>query len=243
MYCWMDHIKHLMGYDQSVSPHHEHIHDDYEMNMTDTDVGNYMYDNSPYLWGEMNGVYNNPMDTDENKTWHMHNDEYYEMENLIGGSHYPNMENDTAGNITDGEYEHKYIIGEHTDNNTYGDYMGNYRMGELMGNYTHGNHEEYMGNDTSHDEYYMGMNMTHGEYNNMTHREYYNMTHEEYYNMTHGEYYNMRTNMTHGEYSNITHEEYSEWANDTTHEESSSVGNDTINGESIGINATESENT
>ena len=50
----MDHIKHLMGYDQSVTPHHEHSHADYEMNMRDTDVGDYMYDNSPYLWGEMN---------------------------------------------------------------------------------------------------------------------------------------------------------------------------------------------
>jgi hypothetical protein len=41
------------------------------MNMTNTDVGDYMHDNSPYLWGEMNAVNNNHMDTDENKTWHM----------------------------------------------------------------------------------------------------------------------------------------------------------------------------
>jgi hypothetical protein len=54
------------------------------------------------------------------------------------------MENDTAGNITDGEYEHKYIIGKHIDNNTYDDYMGT--------NMTHG-------------EYY---NMTHGEYSEWT---------------------------------------------------------------------------
>ena len=100
----MDHIKHLMGYDQYVTPHHEHSHENYERNMRNTDVGDYMYDNSPYLWGEMNAVNNNHMDTDENKTWHMYNDEYYEMENLIGGSHYPNMENDTSDNITDGEY-------------------------------------------------------------------------------------------------------------------------------------------
>jgi hypothetical protein len=75
-----------------------------EMNMRDTDVGDCMYDNSPYLWGEMNAVNNNHMDTDENKPWHMYDDEYYEMENLIGGSYYPNMENDTSDNITDGEY-------------------------------------------------------------------------------------------------------------------------------------------
>jgi hypothetical protein len=33
--------------------------------MTDTDVGDYMYDNSLYLWEEMNAVNNNHMDTDE----------------------------------------------------------------------------------------------------------------------------------------------------------------------------------
>ena len=144
----MDHIKHLMGNDQSVTLHHEHSHENYEINMRDTDD---MYDNSPYLWGEMNAVNNNHMDTDENKTWHMYDDEYYEMENLIGGSRYPNMENDTAGNITDGEYEHKYIIGEHIDNNTYDDYMGtNMTHGEYY-NMTHG---EYSGwaNDTTHEE-------------------------------------------------------------------------------------------
>ena len=31
MYCWMDHIKHVMGYDQYVTPHHEHSHENYVM--------------------------------------------------------------------------------------------------------------------------------------------------------------------------------------------------------------------